>query len=382
MRYTNLSGIAALATVLANGVSAVPAVAGGSGSGIQVPCDTTALTTAIATAPAGSTLVLARHCTYHLTAAYSSDDGLPPVDRQLTIEGRDATIVRDGLTAGAFRIFHVTSTGALRLDDITIRGGNSPDNGGGILVDDSGMLKLNKVTLDNNTAVSQGGGVYAGFGATAYITRSEFTFNNSGFSGGGLQSEGAVTADGVEFARNFAASDGGAIYHGSGDDVYRNTTLKNNTSGAEAGGLDVEAGTVQFINSKILNNTTTGSNGGGIYNDASLTLIKTEVSGNVLGGSDGNGGGIYDGGGSSLVLQNSSVHHNSANGSGTSQGGGIYSHDATVTLDHSQVNDNASTVAPGGVWTDTQFTVNRSEIRNNIPTNCDGSPVIVTGCVG
>ncbi|MEU6219770.1 hypothetical protein ABZ845_19960 [Streptomyces sp. NPDC047022] len=76
MRYTTLSGVAALATVLVNGVSTVPAVAGG--SDIPVPCDTTALINAIATAPAGSTLVLARHCTYHLTTAYLGDDGLPP----------------------------------------------------------------------------------------------------------------------------------------------------------------------------------------------------------------------------------------------------------------------------------------------------------------
>ncbi|MFF1847301.1 hypothetical protein ACFVW5_19990 [Streptomyces sp. NPDC058232] len=129
MRYSTLAGIAALATLVVNGVSAVPAVAAGSGSGFPVPCDATALTTAIATAPAGSTLVLARHCTYHLTTAYSGADGLPPIDRQLTIEGRGSTVVRDGLTAGLFRIFHVTSTGDLRLDDLTIRGGNAPTAG-------------------------------------------------------------------------------------------------------------------------------------------------------------------------------------------------------------------------------------------------------------
>ncbi|MFJ6122648.1 hypothetical protein ACWGJX_07855 [Streptomyces sp. NPDC054775] len=73
MRYTTLSGIAALATFVVNGVSAVPAVAA---PGISVTCSTTALTTALATAPAGSTLVLARHCTYHLATANA--DGLPP----------------------------------------------------------------------------------------------------------------------------------------------------------------------------------------------------------------------------------------------------------------------------------------------------------------
>ncbi|MGW2696699.1 hypothetical protein [Streptomyces sp. NPDC001296] len=376
MRYTTLSSIAALATIVVNGVSAVPAVAD---HGISVPCDTTALVNTLATAPAGSTLVLARHCTYHLTTAYAGADGLPPIGRQLTIEGRDSTIVRDGLTAGAFRIFDVTSTGDLRLDDVTVRGGNAPDAGGGILVDIGGNLKLDKVTLENNQAYIEGGGVFVVGGAKAYITHSEFTFNNAG-EGGGLQSDGTVTTDGVVFSRNYAGV-GGAIGQEEGNAVHRNTTLTNNTAGSDGGGIDVEAGTVQFINSKIINNTTAGAQAGGIFNDASMTLIKTEVSGNVVGGSVGKGGGIYENFGT-LVLRDSSVDHNSANGSGTSQAGGIYNTNGTVTLDHSEVNNNASTVAPGGVWTDTQFTVNRSEIRRNIPTNCAGSPVIVTGCVG
>jgi predicted outer membrane repeat protein len=380
MRHTTLPGVTALATILVNGVSAVPAVAGG--SGIPVPCDTAALINAIAMAPAGSTLVLARRCTYQLTTAYSGDDGLPLIDRQLTIEGRGSTIVRDGVTAGAFRIFHVTSTGDLRLDDVTIRGGSAPVDGGGILVDGSGTLKLSWAVLDNNTAGSAGGGVSVEPGATAYITRSEFTFNNADLTGGGLQSDGTVTTDDVVFDRNNAASYGGAIDHEHGDTVHRNTTLKNNTSGADGGGIDLDGGTAKFINSKILNNTTTGSQGGGIWNQTSLTLIKTEVSGNVAGGSNGQGGGIYQEGSGTLVLRDSSVDRNSANGFGTSRGGGIYNTSGAVTLDRSEVNNNASTTAPAGVWTDTQFTVNRSEIRHNIPTNCDGSPVIVTGCVG
>ncbi|MFC9081839.1 hypothetical protein ACFTY7_33525 [Streptomyces sp. NPDC057062] len=121
---------------------------------------------------------------------------------------------------------------------------------------------------------------------------------------------------------------------------------------------------------------------GAVWNAVSLTLINTEVSGNVAGGSNGQGGGIYNNPAGTPVLRDSSVDRNSANGSGTSQAGGIYNPGGAVTLDHSEVNNNASTVAPGGVWTDTQFTVNRSEIRRNIPTNCAGSPAIVTGCVG
>ncbi|MFD5430186.1 hypothetical protein [Streptomyces sp. NPDC127084] len=379
MRYTILSGIAGLATIVANGVSTVPADAGG--WGIPVPCATTALINAIATAPAGSTLILARRCTYHLTSAYSGAHGLPPVDRQLTIEGRDSTIVRDGGSAGVFGIFHVTSTGDLRLEDVTIRGGNAPVDGGGILVDSSGKLRLNKVTLDNNHADRNGGGVDVESGATAYITSSEFTFNNAGSNGGGMQSDGTVTADGVVLSRNFAAVNGGAISHVRSDALYRNATVKDNTSGDNSGGIYSGSGsTVRFTNSKIINNTT-GTAGGGIANEASLTLIKTDVSGNVVGGTGGAGGGIYQIDGT-LVLRDSKVDRNSANGSGISRAGGIFSAFAAVTLDHSEVNNNASTVRPGGVWTNAPFTKNRSEIRHNVPTNCDGSPFIVTGCIG
>ncbi len=180
------------------------------------------------------------------------------------------------------------------------------------------MLKLNKATLDNNTAGIEGGGVDVESGATAYISRSEFTFNNAGGDGGGLV-DGTVTTDGVVFSRNFA-NVGGAIGHEEGDAVFRNTTLKNNTSGSDGGGIDTVSDTVQFINSKIINNTTAGTEGGGIWNAASLTLIKTEVAGNVVGGSGGEGGGIYEDTGT-LVLRDSKVVRNSANGSGNSQAG-------------------------------------------------------------
>ncbi|MGW1894432.1 hypothetical protein ACWCP6_29950 [Streptomyces sp. NPDC002004] len=381
MRATKLCGIAAMATTVAAGPAAAPGVAATEGS---VACSTSALTTAIANAAAGDTLSLARHCTYHLTSAYAADDGLPAIGRKLTVHGRDSTIVRDSANAGAFRILHVVSGGDLRLDDVTVRGGHSPGDGGGILVDSGGKLKLEEATLRDNTATLAGGGVDVHGGATAAITRSTFAFNNAD-TGGGLQSDGAVDADGADITRNHARSFGGAIDQESGNAVFRNTTLKNNTSADDGGALDVDGGTVEFIKSKIQNNTNITSafhEGGGIWNGASLKLTDTDVSGNVLGGPGGRGGGIYNFSTGTLVLKNSTVSSNSANGNGTSLGGGVYNAGGSVTLDHSTVRDNASTVAPGGVWTSTQFTVLGSVIKDNISTNCAGSPIIVTGCLG
>ncbi|MEV0413877.1 hypothetical protein AB0I68_24485 [Streptomyces sp. NPDC050448] len=369
-----------MTTTIGVGLTASPTAAATGGS---VACSTSALTTAISNAAAGDTLSLTRHCTYHLTSAFVNSDGLPVVDKQLTINGHGATIVRDSAAAGAFRIFHVVSGGDLRLDDVTVRGGNAPGDGGGILVDGGGKLKLARVTVRDNTASVRGGGVAALAGATAVIKHSWFKFNNAD-TGGGLQSDGTVSADDTEFTRNHARRFGGAIDHDAGNAVFTGVALQNNTAAGVGGAVDIDGGTVEFVKSKILNNTSTDTHGGGIWNGASLKLTDTEVSGNVIGGAGGKGGGIYNTGTvalpATLVLKNSTVSRNSANGSGTSQAGGIYNTGGAVTLDHSTVDDNASTVAPGGVWTNIQFTVVQSTIKNNIPTNCAGSPVIVTGC--
>ncbi len=378
MRRTPYGVAAAITALAVTGLPAAPAVAT---TQATVGCTTSALISAIAQATAGDTLNLARHCTYHLTGAYAGADGLPVIRKRLTIHGHGATIVRDSVTAGAFRIFHVASGGDLRLDDVTVRGGDSPGDGGGILVEAGGKLNLEDVTLLDNTAAVRGGGVAVLQGATGVITRGSFKFNNAD-SGGGLQADGTVRADGPEFTRNHARRFGGAIDHDFGDSVFKRTTATGNTAGLDGGGVDIDLGTIEFVDSKIRDNTSAGTRGGGIFNGATLKLTSTEVSGNVIGGVGGRGGGIYNASGpSTLVLKGSTVERNSANGSGTSQGGGIYNNGGSVTLDHSTVRGNASTVAPGGVFTVNQFTVIRSTIKDNIPTNCAGSPVIVTGCV-
>ncbi|MFD7001555.1 hypothetical protein ACFWA5_36235 [Streptomyces mirabilis] len=382
MRRVSMCWTAAMVAATAAGLTATPASA--TRNGTEVSCNTSALTMAIANAAAGDTLTLARHCTYHLTTAYVGGDGLPPITKRLTIRGCDATIVRDSPTAGPFRIFDVASGGDLRIDDLTIRHGHATGDGGGIRVQSGGTLSLESSSVIDNTADSLGGGVDVALGGTATIKNSLLTRNNAGDTGGGLQSDGTVNVYDSRLTYNYANTFGGAVDHESGTAEFHRTSLRDNTSRLDGGGIDIDGGTVKFVDSGLTNNITAGTTGGGIWNGgATLTLERTEVTGNTVAGGNGKGGGIYNTGtGTQLTLHESTVDGNSANGPANSQGGGIYNTNGTVTLDRSRVQRNDATTAPGGVWTNVPFTVQDSEIKNNIPSNCTGSPVVVTGCTG
>ncbi|MFG3294487.1 hypothetical protein ACGF3G_37500 [Streptomyces sp. NPDC048179] len=385
MRYIRLSSVAAAAAAILTCVAVGPAAAGDDAS-TPVSCNTAALTAAIVGADPGETLSLARNCTYHLTAPFSTGEGLPPISQELSIRGNGSTIVRDGNATALFRIFHVLNGGNLRLQDLTVRGGNASvtttnGNGAGILVDSGGTLKLSGVDVIDNTATLDGGGVAVAAGGTAVVRRSWVGFNNA-LDGGGLYNAGTLIVEGSEFGRNHAQRYGGGIDQDGGNATIHATVISRNTATVRGGGLANFGGTTNISESKIANNTT-GLRGGGIVNTANLTLEKSEVSGNVAAAPGGDGGGIYNSTTSGvLLLKGSKVIRNSANGQNVpgnpSQAGGIFNDSGSVTLDHSYVRNNASTAAPGGLRTNNGATLIDSTITHNIPTNCVPNPI--PGC--
>ncbi|WP_172819630.1 DUF4347 domain-containing protein, partial [Gloeomargarita lithophora] len=75
----------------------------------------------------------------------------------LTINGNGQTnTIIDGNNASG--VFAITA-GNISFDGVTIRNGNIPGNGGGIL--SSGNVTLTNSTVSNNTAVNFGGGIFA-----------------------------------------------------------------------------------------------------------------------------------------------------------------------------------------------------------------------------
>lgn len=157
--------------------------------------------------------------------------------------------------------------------------------------------------------------------------------------------------------KSATSADGGAIYvsGGSASLKLKNTTVANSTTGDGTNGLM---------------NADRGGNGGGIFNDGgTVTIVNSTISGNTTGkggtpsdsfmysgGAGGDGGGIFTDGGT-LVIENSTIADNTCGpgvngvvGGVGGYGGGItIVGNATVTVRNSTITGNTTgdTGGPG-----------------------------------
>lgn len=210
--------------------------------------------------PAGSgadTIALAANSTYTLTdtpAEFIADgpNGLPSVTTAITLNGNGATIERSAVEGTpTFRLLHVAATGALTVQNLTIRGGTTP------------------ATLDLLFPSNAGGGLLSR-GRLALI-RSTLSGNNA-FIGGGLAAVGSTVACRAStISSNHASEGGGLATLDSAVTVINSTVSSNHASGG--GGLTVLDSTVTVINSTVSGNIARA--GGGILNEGTVTLINT-----------------------------------------------------------------------------------------------------------
>ncbi len=192
----------------------------------------------------------------------------------------DASDLQGGLTidaAGGSRVLFVTGGTAARpieLTGLTITGGMTSENGGGIFAL-SASLKMTNCTVTANTA-QFGGGLYAE-GGTATLTDILFE-KNTALAGGGLYlKNGVMTAADSRFLSNNALSQyGGGIENESGNLTISGSVISKN-SAACGGGIDVDRGTLTLNACVISENTALrrinsedhiyyGGYGGGLYN--------------------------------------------------------------------------------------------------------------------
>jgi len=276
----------------------------------------------------------------------------------LIIQGAGATLtVIDGNGAATGdRVFEVLDSAAdVTLNAMTIRNGNVPTSGvaessrgGGILADNQSTsslaLHLNNVVIESNNALT-GGGLYAvaadvdlnhvalhanaavdgGAGGGMYLTfggtltmHDSVVYGNSAGRGGGLALEGILNAsiERTEFYSNTAVDDGGAI------------------QGVLS--LAYPQGALTLADSSVHGNS--AGSGGGIANQYSLTVLRTTLDANTAGNF---GGGIVINGqtnGSSQLIQDSTLSHNTAQ-----FGGGIYYYagaPSTLSLVSSTISSN------------------------------------------
>jgi hypothetical protein len=131
------------------------------------------------------------------------------------------------------------------------------------------------------------------------------------------------------------------------------------------GGILVFASTVKLTDCAISGNTASFFDGGGVFNGDQSTLIlnNSTVSGNSA---SGDGGGIANYQHSAVTLINSTV---SANTSAT-DGGGIVNNNSTLTLINSTMAGNSATTVGGGISDSGTLMIKSTLIASNKGGNC------------
>ena len=186
------------------------------------PCSEPVLRARVMLGEKSGTISLDGTCTYPLTYAGDSGNGGSGImiSTATTIEGNGATIERS-VSAPAFRLLKTSP--AITIRNLTLRGGNVIDSGGGLYA--SGNITLTNVRFENNITnhpagvtsyANVAGAVYAAANLTAdrctfvgnqtdgwggalsfgglsgRITNSVFTNNISVYSGAGVRSSNAA----------------------------------------------------------------------------------------------------------------------------------------------------------------------------------------------
>ena len=233
------------------------------------------------------------------------------VREDLTIAGAGAALTGidgNGGTTGERTLQVISST--LTLSKVTVLGGKTDSNGGGI---DSyfGTLKLYDTVVSGNVG-GGGGGIFA-TGAT--LVRSTVSGNIATYGGGGISADGGLTLTDSTVSGNRAESGGGGIYAYGGGMLTR-STVSGNTAGGPGGG--VFAYHLKLVASTVSDNAAIGTNGGGGLAGDDLRLDDSTVRRNR---SATTGGGITTVSSTEgITVSRSTVADNDAIG----HGGGIY----------------------------------------------------------
>ncbi|WP_018791644.1 hypothetical protein [Salinispora arenicola] len=310
---------------------------------IPVPCNTDKLIAAItlANARGGAVLDLAKDCTYLLTANIDGA-GLPAVTTPITLNGGDKnTTIKRASGAEQFRILTVDIGGYLTLNHLTIIGGQTTGDGGGILVNAGAAAAIGHSKILNNISSQNGGGISSS-GAT-HLKNSTVKGNVSSSRGGGIENTGTLTLRQSNIKRN-SASVAGGVQHGIPGGIPTAGTLtiiSSNVAENQAqrhGGMLISTGTGMIKDSKVVRNISLL--GSGITSAAQLALLDSRVADNVATG--GVGGGMILAANSYTSIRNSIIEGNVG-----LTGGGIYN-EGELTIAWTKIVDNRTTTLGGG----------------------------------
>jgi predicted outer membrane repeat protein len=271
----------------------------------------------------------------------SSLSGLPAISSDIKILGRGGTakvVIKraEALSTPEFRLFVVTGSGSLSLENISVRNGrlstgsgSSPRTGGAIQIQ-GGLLEIDNSEFINNQS-SLGGAISMSNNDDSVVTIRDTLFSNN------------------RSTETF--SGGGAILNGRGELTVIDSSFIGNQSSAIGGALVVASNTTTMIRNSLFSENTSGGNGGAIHvgSTATISIYDSTISGNSADTVNfGYGGGIALSGGSGTDI-NLSIINTTISGNEARRGGGIALDrlnpfgDSNLTVINSLVSGNSST---------------------------------------
>ncbi len=330
--------------------------------------------------------------TYALTASGAAEDFGNTGDLDITAPvsitgaGASATTI-DG--NGSDRVVHLLETaGNVTITGVTIRGGFTEDDGGGVYSLSGGTLRLDAVAVTDNVTTGGGGGVHAATG-TLRVTGSTIEGNEAG-SGGGILNGGAVSLTGVP-SRAFITSStiaGNAAIEGGGGGIWSDhegaltltdVDITDNFANDNGGGLGVASKSVLTVSGGTISGNTAHGEGGGASTgtEGAVRFTGVTFTGNEAGvanslgeAGEGGGGALSSGGDGVVEIVDSTFADNSAPG----EGGAIFlDNNGSVAITDTVVRDNRSGAGGGGIENAaTRVTFTRLLVTGNVATNDGG----------
>ncbi len=303
----------------------------------------------------------------------------------LTIRGGVATV------GGAMQIVNSAN---VALTDVRLVDNESRDgDGGALFFTNLARGQLLRVVIDSNRTV----GTSMPGGGLSVTDRSQVTMSHGsvrhntvadGWGGGIRVLSASLTLDTVEVRGNrvlAGAGFGGGVFAeaASASFTMHGSTVAENTSSAEGGGLSLLSGvTATIMNSTVAGNTS--PLGGGVVagNLPMLTLTGSTVRDNVA---FTRGGGLFVYGTTVAAIANSIVRGNRADSTG---GGGLYMQNTSVVrltatvVDSNQANGPPSGPQGGaGLWagSGTQLEVTGGSITHNVTQTGWGAALFTFG---
>ncbi len=246
--------------------------------------------------------------TYTITIAGTLEDatltGDLDITENLVIYGHTSgTTINGNSLDRVFQVFATTT-----FNDLTITGGNSNLDGGGIL--NQSLLFLKDCTITENSTAYLGGGVY-NTGSSLYLDRTTVSSNEAGSNGGGVFNQSGTNLnieDSTIYSNTASNGAGGGIYNNGSSTIRRSSIWGNQTyyvsgSHSRGGGGIYNSGYLNLFDCSLFINWAHDDSGGAIHNNNDLDLTHVSISGNLS--SPTSSTAIHNGAGAVITTVNS-----------------------------------------------------------------------------